>query len=240
MIGQIKRIRHQKKRDIALTISATLFFISFIVASLFISYFFYIENFKEFNKTVSFINLYNFPVIVKVQDKEIKMDHFDATAIDLKVKNNLSIDVYNEAGELIDEDDINTIYNTSQISLFVLNNEVEFCFFSADVTAFYYPSENLPLELKDIKIFTNEDNILLSRTFRKNAIYIYPGRSDSSDAPQEITDGRVLRGIYPIECSNLNSYEKQLKTVLIFKDYVPAEHREFYNSAIERIKNLTL
>jgi hypothetical protein len=122
-----------------------------------------------------------------------------------------------------------------KLSLFV-NSEKQYCFFSAEVTSFYYDTEMVENTIGQYVILSDQPSSSIEVTFdNANNYYIFPGRYSSKDLPQTLVDKKLI-GIYPISCEKINESSERIETVMFYKHFNPAEQQEYYYSKIAPLK----
>ena len=111
-----------------------------------------------------------------------------------------------------------------------------YCFFSADVTSFYYQTEQVENQLQEVKILEEKGSYFVETNIdQKNNTYIFPGRYSSSSLPENLVDKKLI-GIYPIDCEDITNPNKQEELVFFYKKFNSEEQRDFYNRETEVLK----
>lgn len=221
-----KKPKFQKIRRLARISFAIIFsillaavFITFLVVSRIISFQPYsvivVFNLKDDNITVQDNIVRIFDIFVEESNVERKYG----------VKSSLGTDLYTK-----------TIpdYLSPSINIFI-NSDLEYCFFKADVTSFYYDTETLDNVLTMVETFSTFDNSISLKKDEGIFKYIYPGRYSQSEVPSTLL-GKRLIGIYPIQCESLNDPSTQRDLVLFYRDFSSIEQRDYFNSQLDPIK----
>lgn len=220
-IRKLEKIRRLARISFAIIFSILLasVFILFLVISRIISFqpfsTIVIFNLKDDNITVQDNIVRIFDIFVEDTNVERKYE----------VKSSSGADIYTK-----------TIpdYLSPSINIFI-NSDLQYCFFKADVTSFYYDTETLDNVLDMVETFSSQGNSISLKRDESSFKYIYPGRYLQSDIPSTLL-GKRLIGIYPILCESLNDSETQREIVLFYRDFSSIEQREYFNSQLDPIK----
>ncbi len=197
---------------------------------------FYAQSVFSYPKTISIVNLYKFPLIVNIEGTEYRLDIFDTQAIQLNVRDRVDIKIMNENRDLLEQFVTHEFVTIPHITLKVLTDSLDICYFSANVNE-YYRKEEKPLP-KNILTFENIESDSIFRVLPSDRYYIYPGKSNIKNIPQD--NQKNIIGIYPIECSYLKDEAKQIEVIKMYKDYDSQQQRDFYNSKLKEIQELKL
>lgn len=126
--------------------------------------------------------------------------------------------------------------DSPKLTLFI-NSEEQYCFFSAEVTSFYYDTEMAENTIGQYSILSEQANSSIEVKFDlSNNYYIFPGKYSAIDLPQSLVDKKLV-GIYPISCEKVNDSAEQIKTVLFYKYFNPAEQQEYYYTKVNPLKD---
>lgn len=160
-----------------------------------------------------------------------KLEIFDTYKVETNVKRDYL--VKNVAGDTLFNKTIPD-RNGPKLSVYVRSLE-NYCFFSADVSSFYYQTDTLEDTLVNV---SKLENTSLGATELKidldNYVYLYPGKYSTSDVPENLI-GKKLIGVYPIKCELAEIPEAQKSIVISYKNFNSAQQREYYNNKVDEL-----
>lgn len=226
---------YSAKTNFAILIFVCFAFAGIVISNINLNY--YRENVESYPKYLSIINFYTEPVNITVEGQTRSMEFLDIENFYFTINDRIEIIVTNNNGEVIEKFRTLEFATRPHITIKLLNDRNEFCFFSGEVQEFYTDNENP--EIKNLVIQSDEPSDELFRVFQKARFYVYPGKATRQDLGAEYINGKVI-GLYPIECSRLKDEEARKNTVFFYKDYNPEVQRQNFQQKLQEIDALTL
>lgn len=110
-----------------------------------------------------------------------------------------------------------------------------------DVTELYYPV--LGKQNRDIYLLSKLSEFQANGSYYEYQIIdefvatLNLGQYNGEILPDMLTDKQRVRGIYLIECQNLNDQEKLYQDVLWWTNYDPADQQQLFQEQIEEARN---
>jgi hypothetical protein len=176
---------------------------------------------------ISVMNLTDTPLMVNNSVLNIYESYLEET----NIKRNFRISDFNN-NEIFNKTIPNNSKQTLDIIVYAKNRK---CFFSADVTAFYY---NIVHDtLINQKVLDDKGSYSISVELELDKyIYLYPGKYSLDNLPNILLDKKIL-GIYPIECNRIDNEKDRLEVVKFFREFDPNKQQRYFLEEVEPLRD---
>ena len=217
------------------TTTVLIWAIAIVVSSGIAIYILWLTVFHVETKKLSISNFYTYPVEVKFNNIDDKLNAFDIKVYDINSKNDFQIVVTDEASKELNKVDVTGLKLPPQLIEVVLSEKNNYCFYSADVTNIY--TSQIP-EITNVNILTNSAQTNQVIRLYDNVINTYPGLSLFNDAKLlESRKDQRITAYLPITCDNIANNDKLFQNAKLFSNYDAEAQRKYLEDKKQAIQN---
>lgn len=196
-------------------------------------------------KLITGINYYRFPIRIVHHDAEFVLQTFDTYSITTESVGRQEVFAYNMDGELLGSRSFTTT-NAPGIGIDFWSEPetVELCPALLDVTEVYYePVANViqprPYLIKRLSDKPQKGIYMEYSSLDYSSIYLSVGgyATNSTNLPQELYRGQMVKGLYVLECDSLNNPDALLEEVNWWRLFDAQTQRELLQQKLEEVNN---